>query len=250
MTASSVLTGASLPPRASRTEGLSLPRSPADEELARPTGSGRAAKIVPLTTDGSPLRRRPLAQSRRIGRVVGLVVFLGSLGMLFLSLLFAYAVMRARVPVWPPAGEEPLPVGLPLLSTIAILSSSIALLAAGRALDPRKRARALIAALGLGGSFLVAQSVLWWVVWSGGWLPSTGGYHSIFYGLTAVHAAHVIPGVALLLAALLRAIRPSALIRPSEQGAAASSASLGLVSFYWHFLAGVWVVMFVAVFLL
>ena len=242
MTASSVLTGASTTSRASQTEALSLPRTPADEEHARPTGSARrAAKVLPLTTEGSP--RTAGMRGRRVGRVGGLVVFLGSLGMLFLSLLFAYAVMRARVQVWPPAGEEPLPIGLPLMSTIAILSSSIALLAATRAADPRKRVHALIAALALGGLFLVGQTVLWWVVWSGGWLPSTGGYHSIFYGLTAVHAAHVIPGVALLLVGLLRAVRLS------TQRAAASSPSLGLVSLYWHFLAGVWVVMFVAVFL-
>lgn len=212
--------------------------------MVSPTGAGPSAsgRVVPFSRDLA--RPRRIARSRATGRIVGLVVLLGSLAMLFLSFLFAYAVLRARVPVWPPSGEEPLPVWLPLLSTLAIVSSSVALVAAGRAADPGKRLRAMIASLVLGVSFLVAQSILWWVVWSGGWLPSSGSYHSIFYALTAVHAAHVLPGVATLVVGLVRVWRAR-----HRRAGAWSASSLSSISLYWHFLAVVWVVMFVAIFL-
>ncbi|MCC7538096.1 MAG: cytochrome c oxidase subunit 3 [Deltaproteobacteria bacterium] len=195
-----------------------------------------------MTPDVAPRRGRKGRRARDMGRIVGLVVFLGSLGMLFLSLLFAYAILRASVPVWPPAGEEPLPVAQPFVSTLLILAASVSLHFAGRAKEMAKRMSWLGAAAACATAFLVAQGFLWWTVWSGGWVPSTGGYHSVFYGLTAIHAAHVVPGVVWLLVGLLRTWR-------ARSAGASKMPSLALVSIYSHFLAVVWVVMFVAVFL-
>ncbi|HVU52691.1 MAG TPA: hypothetical protein VHL80_18550, partial [Polyangia bacterium] len=43
---------------------------------------------------------------------IGMAIFLGAVAMLFAALFFAYAVMRAQAPAWPPAGQAPLPTGL------------------------------------------------------------------------------------------------------------------------------------------
>src|SRR5262245_61309001 len=55
---------------------------------------------------------------------IGMVIFLGSWAMMFAALFFAYGVVRANSPVWPPPGFVPLPKLLPAFNTLVLLASS------------------------------------------------------------------------------------------------------------------------------
>src|SRR5438045_3399877 len=56
---------------------------------------------------------------------LGMLVGLASFGMLFGTLILSYMLARARYPVWPPLGAEPLKPLLPSLSTLVLIVSSI-----------------------------------------------------------------------------------------------------------------------------
>ena len=138
------------------------------------------------------------------------------------ELFFAYAVLRLRAPAWPPDGLAPLPRLLPAVNTLVLLASSLALRLGTRPEaeeNPGALFRALKAAIALGGLFLVLQLAVWTTLWRAGFTFASGIYGSIFYGLTTLHAVHILAGlVALALPRAGRAKRPLR-FRPAERRA-------------------------------
>jgi cytochrome c oxidase subunit 3 len=183
-------------------------------------------------------------ESRRTS-FVGMVMALASWTMLFGSLFFAYAILRLRAGTWPPDGIEPLPRLLPLVNTLVLLLSSVAL---HRGVRPAAESRlgalraALKGTLALGSLFLVLQLAVWVPLWQSGFRIDSGVYGSIFYGLTVFHALHVLAGLVALLVLVPGARKGR--YRSGRQSAVRLSAM------FWHFVDAVWVVMFVAVYLL
>ncbi len=183
-------------------------------------------------------------ESRRTS-FVGMVMALASWTMLFVALFFAYAVLRLHATTWPPDGLAPLPKALPFLNTLVLLASSVVLnrgtgLHAER--TPGALRRAILVTMGLGAFFLVLQLAVWIPLWQGGFrIDNTGTYGSIFYGLTVFHALHVLAGLVAL----------GVLLPGAFQGRLTSgrSSSVRLSAMFWHFVDLVWVVMFVAVYL-
>ncbi|HEY6104896.1 MAG TPA: cytochrome c oxidase subunit 3 [Anaeromyxobacteraceae bacterium] len=173
---------------------------------------------------------------------LGMVVFLGSWAMMFAALFFAYGLVRARAPAWPPADLPALPLLVPGLNTAVMAASSAALVAAGRALRLRgRRAAALLAlASGLGALFLLLQLAVWARLWREGLVPGGGPYPSAFYALTALHALHVLVGVCALAWLALRARSPRGV----------RGVSVRLWGMYWHFVGAVWLVLYATVYVL
>jgi cytochrome c oxidase subunit III len=66
-------------------------------------------------------------------------------------------------------------------------------------------------------------------------------FGTTYYTLVGLHALHVTAGVTIMLIVL-----GLALVR---QVTTANRAGVGLVSWYWHFVDGVWVVVFTVVYL-
>lgn len=199
------------------------------------TPAGRAGVV-------SDLRRRRNRGSREdYTAYIGMLVFLASWGMLFAGIFFAYAVVRSGAPVWPPLGAPRLPVLLPGIATAVIAASSVAVALAQVASAPRGGAtagRRLAAAALLGTAFLALQAVTWWRVHAAGLGPSDGAYGSVFYALTAIHAAHVTVGLGALAWLSARAF-----------GAGVSRLAVRLWALYWHFVGAVWLVLYAAVYL-
>ena len=84
--------------------------------------------------------------------------------------------------------------------------------------------------------FLLAQLNLWQYLQSMGFYINSNPANSYFYVLTAVHGLHLAGGLAVLLNVVFRLWyynSPDTL-----------SASLQLCTIYWHFLLGVWLVLF------
>ena len=100
---------------------------------------------------------------------------------------------------------------------------------------------ALLRTLGLGSLFLALQMAVWVPLWRSGFRIDTDTYGSIFYGLTVFHALHVLAGL-FALALLL----PGAF---SGRHTSGRSSAVRLSAMFWHFVDVVWVVMFVAVYL-
>jgi cytochrome c oxidase subunit 3 len=181
--------------------------------------------------------RRTSSQKRDdVTAWLGMVVFLGSWAMMFAALFFAYGLVRAHAPAWPPFDQPALPLLVPGVNTVVIALSSAALVVEARARRrPAVPGRWLAAAASLGGAFLVLQALVWARLWALGLVPSGGPFPSVFYALTAVHALHVLVGLV-------------ALAWLASRGA--SDRSVRLWSMYWHFVGGVWVVLYATVYVL
>jgi heme/copper-type cytochrome/quinol oxidase subunit 3 len=184
-------------------------------------------------------RRQPRGAERTAH--VGMAIFLGSWAMLFVGLFFAYAFVRARAPAWPPLDAPRLPRLLPGLNTLAIAASSAAVARAVRAelLGRFRMASASLAtAATLGAVFLALQAVVWVDLWRQGLVPSGGPFPSVFYAFTAFHALHVFVGLAALAWLAFR-------VRANRSG----RTDVRLWGWYWHFVGGVWVTLYVTLYL-
>jgi cytochrome c oxidase subunit 3 len=163
---------------------------------------------------------------RDLDGAVGLVVFLGTLAMLFAAMLFAYAVVRLQAPSWPPAGTPAFPRGIAAANGLLLLATSLALRAA-----PRRRGWAP-GALALGTGFLVAQIALWRQLVAARLGPGAGALGDVFFALSALHALHVLGGLVAVGTTL---------------GPGAPPRRLRLTTIYWDFLLAVWLIIYVAV---
>lgn len=166
---------------------------------------------------------------------LGMRLFLLSLSVLFAASIVGFLVVRARASVWPPEGAPPLPPGL-WLSTGLILLSSWSMAAAGRRLDQRDHGgavRFLVGTLLLALAFLANQALNWLQLWPVLRLRPAALYVFSFLLLTVLHALHVLGGVASLGVVTVRAQRE----RLTLEG-------FRYAGMYWHFLTGVWLVLF------
>ena len=157
---------------------------------------------------------------------------------LFSVLVATWVYLRVHSAAWPP--DDVPETGAALWTSSALLlASSLALAVGQHALrtDARRRlsGAALVSTL-FGAGFLAAQLQLWARLADAGFVPASNGYGTIFYGLTAAHALHVLVGLGLLLRVALRALRPC---RPL-----ALRTTTRVAAIYWHFLGILWLVLF------
>jgi cytochrome c oxidase subunit 3 len=184
------------------------------------------------------------AGERQATSYVGMIIALASWLMLFASLIMAYAVLRVQQAQWPPAGTAPLPTGLGLWNTGLLLASSAALARASKRAargDGAGLSRWTWVAFGLGTGFLAMQTVLWSRTLQSG-IVLGGLFGSIFYALTVLHALHVLGGLGALAWLAARGRRSA--------GEALRGLPVQPVGMYWHFVDVVWIVLFVAIFLI
>ncbi len=179
---------------------------------------------------------QPAARKLAIG-ATAMWWFLASLGMIFGASVVGLFWVRAAALVWPPPDAPRLPSGL-WPSTVIILLSTVTMEWARRArLRPGRPglAAALLFTLGLGVAFLLAQTRGWFVLAAADFTASVNLYAFTFYLLTALHAVHVLGGVAPLSVVTMRALR---------RGPAWPAHGIVYMAMYWHFLTGVWLALF------
>ena len=186
----------------------------------------------------------PALEGRRATSIVGMVIFLASWAMMFMALFFSFWLFRARQPVWPPVGFQPLPLLLPSINTGLIFLSSLTLAAGMQALRRQRLGRFAALAwitIALGAVFLALQLRVWTGLWETGLRLDSGPYGGYFYFLTVFHGLHVVVGLGLLCWLALAARRPELAIRRETR--------LKLAGLFWHFVDGVWLLMFLFVYL-
>ena len=175
---------------------------------------------------------------------LGMVIFLGSWAMMFGALFFAYGMVRARSLAWPPPDLPALPIFLAGINTAVLATSSVVLQLSVRALG---RGNVSVVGPGIGVSgvlgavFLALQVASWRRLYREGLTLEGGPYPSVFYGLTCIHALHVLVGIVAL----------GWLCQGAFVGkySAARFLPVRLWTLYWHFVGAVWAAMFVAVYL-
>jgi len=213
------------PPVARRTNGHRLPPPP--------TGGGDGP-------EREPGPRRPLLDN------VGLAMLFLICGeiMFFGGLVSAFLILRITSALWPPPLQPRLPIGVTGVNTLVLLASSVAMVAASRALergDMRELVRRLLVAAGLGVAFLAVQGYEWVRLVSFGLTVSSGAYGGAFYTLIGTHAAHVVAAVVWVAATVLLAAR--------GRFADGRTGPLRACAIYWHFVVALWPILYVAVYL-
>jgi len=205
------------------------PRSRIARLLGRPRSTG----------ESSPFRD---GESARAAGREGMWLLLASLGMLFAATVLAAVILRVQIETWP--SDLPGLPGLLWISTPRLLLSSLTMQSAVRATRAdraRPAARLLLVTLSLGLVFLMLQLVAWvqWLeVVDARWVESTSHRFAVagFYVLTGLHGLHVVGGLVPLAVLAVRG-------RLGRIGAGRSSA-VEQTAMYWHFLDGVWIVLF------
>jgi cytochrome c oxidase subunit 3 len=149
-----------------------------------------------------------------------------------------------RLADWTPAA---VPHGLfgtlVVVNTVVLLVSSGTFHVAVSALEadriPRFR-KLLAATLLLGAVFLGGQAFEYAELLGEGFVPTDGGFATVFYGLTGLHGLHVALGVLLIGIVLVRGYRGD--YAPDRD------TSVETVELYWHFVDAVWVFLVLAVY--
>jgi cytochrome c oxidase subunit III len=173
----------------------------------------------------------------------GLASFLVSEVALFGTLIVAYVFYLGKDVVGPTPAEA-LSLRLVLFTTACLLASSVTIHFAGEALGRDNRGRFLLlwaATIGLGLVFLGGTAFEWHDLITRQHLTiSRNLFGTTYYTLVGLHALHVTGGVILMLIVLALALQ--------RQVTTANRSGVGLVSWYWHFVDVVWLVVFTVVY--
>jgi cytochrome c oxidase subunit 3 len=134
----------------------------------------------------------------------------------------------------------------PIFYTICLLSSSLTIHYAGKALERERRNTFLALWLltnVLGGLFMFGTAREWHrLIYEHGLTISTNLFGTTYYSLVGLHAFHVSVGLVMLgIVAILTAIGRFGL---------SQSTRVEIISMYWHFVDAVWVVVFTVVYVI
>ena len=176
-------------------------------------------------------------------RMFGLITFLIADGMTFAGFFAAYLTYKAVNPL-PDGAIYELELPIPTLNTILLLVSSATFHKAGKALLKNKNSDTqkwlLVTAL-LGITFLICQLFEYFNLPFG---LTDNLFASTFYALTGFHGLHVTLGTLMILIISWQT-------RPKEGRITNQNMfPLEAVELYWHFVDGIWVILFIILYLL
>ena len=176
-------------------------------------------------------------------RMFGLITFLIADGMTFAGFFAAYLTYKAVNPL-PDGAIYELELPIPTLNTILLLVSSATFHTAGKALLKNKNSDSqkwlLVTAL-LGITFLICQLFEYFNLPFG---LTDNLFASTFYALTGFHGLHVTLGTLMILIISWQT-------RPKEGRITNQNMfPLEAVELYWHFVDGIWVILFIILYLL
>jgi cytochrome c oxidase subunit 3 len=180
-----------------------------------------------------------LPSRRKVG-VIGIILTESALFTIFVTAYLFYIGKSAT-------GPYPQQVlDLPILATICLLSSSLTVMLAEHAFR-RGNTRAfqlfwLITIL-LAAEFLVSTAFEWRrLIYKENLTIATNLFGTTFYSLVGLHASHVIVGLILLVLVLILSLRGYVTLAHSEH--------VEMLSWYWHFVDGIWVIVFTVVYII
>jgi len=198
-------------------------------------------------------------EQQRTAATLGMWTFLATEVLFFGGMFAGYLVYRIRTPqVWAEAGGH-LNFLLGTVNTAVLLTSSLTMALAVDAVgrnNTRTFRSYLSATMVLGIAFLVIKGSEYVHKWSESLVPGAGFqwpgnaadagpgqlFFSYYFVMTGCHALHMIVGLGLLSALLIRTFRlPSV----SEEGTLVENVGL-----YWHFVDIIWVFLYPLLYLI
>ncbi len=179
--------------------------------------------------------------SRMDAQTLGMLLFIISELMLFGAFFTAYFFIRiVNHDVWPPGAK--LPVDVAAVNTGILLSSSLtmhwALVSAQRGNRWGMKA-GMVSTILLGATFLITQINEYVHL---GVAPQDNASASVFYSLTGLHGAHVLIGLIMLLTVCIRVFRGH--FSPEKHH------GMEVPGIYWHFVDGMWILVFTTLYIL
>ena len=207
-----------------------------------PSSASAIPADAPVSEHGSLVGDELSSEAHPDFRLFGLATFLVADGMTFAGFFAAYLTFKAVNPLQEGSTYE-LELLLPTINTVLLIISSLTFHRAGQECraDRMGASRAwLLATTVLGAAFLAGQMVEYFSLPFG---LTDNLFASTFYALTGFHGLHVTLGVICILVVWWQARRG---------GAITSSHHFGLeaAELYWHFVDGIWVILYGILYLL
>lgn len=173
---------------------------------------------------------------------LGILVFISSEAIFFASLIITYIAYRGESRGGPDA--HVLDVGTTAIFTLFLFASSGTMERVTSHLhrnDAGGVRRWLSITIALGAIFLIGQGIEYVHLYENGVTINTNLWSSTFFTLTGFHGFHVLVG-------LISMSIIASLVGPGPDRPRAGSA-VHTISYYWHFVDAVWVVIFPVVYL-
>jgi cytochrome c oxidase subunit 3 len=225
------------------------------------TADAQALQPVPAHgeagADGAPMVIHEGHVARGISNpILGMLLFITSEVMFFSGLFAAYFSTRARDIGSGPwvAGQQILdealpslerPISIIVIATVLLITSSFTCQFAVWAIQRGDRTgflRNIGITFILGIAFLVLQAYDYSVLFGEGLTLSSSMFGTTYFTLTGFHGAHVFGGVLMLGVILYRGM--------AGQFSARHHDAVEAVSYYWHFVDVVWIILFTTLYLL
>jgi len=196
-----------------------------------------------ITADRLSLPSTPVEWTLPSSRKVAITCLIVTESAMFTIFVVAYVFYIGKSLVGPYPSEV---LDIPIVSTICLLASSLTIVMAERAFKRESvggfrlwwSATILLAAIFLGSTAaewkrLIVDHHL---------TISTNLFGTTFYSLVGLHASHVIVGLTLLTLVLVLSLKKSIRRADGER--------IEMLSWYWHFVDAVWVVVFTVVYVI
>jgi cytochrome c oxidase subunit 3 len=191
----------------------------------------------------SPLPETPTAWKLPYRGKVGMACLIAAESAIFTIFVVAYLFYAGKSLTGPTPREV---LETPIFYTICLLSSSLTIHFASKLLERGRRGGFLVLwflTIILGCLFLYGTGQEWHRLISDlGLTISTNVFGTTYYSLVGLHAFHVTAGLILLSIVLFFGLADR--VGPEQ------SARVEVLSLYWHFVDGVWVVVFIMVYVL
>ena len=175
--------------------------------------------------------------------IVGMACLIVAESAIFLIFVVAYVYYIGKSLSGPTPSQV---LELPILGTVCLLSSSATVHFAVSALRKNNIRGCTLWLAGtvlLGAVFLMGTAREWYhLIHDFGLTIRTNLFGTTFYSLVGLHASHVVVGLIMLTTALVLLLGGFVNEKHAER--------LEVLSIYWHFVDGVWVVVFSVVYVL
>jgi cytochrome c oxidase subunit III len=202
------------------------------ELIIEDIGGGGGKNPPPGGDDGDEggKRRGRQAPSSRV-YATAIVLAIVSIVMFFMAMASAFLYTRANSNRWVPLH---LPSVIWFNTAILLLSSGAMELSRRRLAfgEVRQFRKLWFVATALGFVFLAGQLVAWRQFILAGFYVSTNQASSFFYIFTGLHGLHLLGGICALLYVSFRKFEKAKISR---------TVAAEVVSYYWHFMDGLWI---------